>query len=323
MNDTRPLIIAGSIAIDRLMKLDDRFANLIKPDQLDHLSISPLLADMADSLGGVGPNIAYNAALLGNHPVLLGSAGYDADAYMQKLTDDGIDITHVHRSPEKLTASCAIITDSVQSQIGGFYPGAMADSAKVTLEPFKDINPVVVIGPHDPAAMKRQVAECKQWGLNLVYDIGQQVASLPVEDLLEGLDAARMLILNKYELELFCQKTGLTEEAIKQQVSFLVITLGKEGSRIEGREVLEPITVGVAEPLVQLDPTGAGDAYRGGFLHGFIRSWPLLECARVGSVMGSFALEDTGTQNHHPTIEQIHERYQQAFNQPFPNYERK
>jgi adenosine kinase len=180
----------------------------------------------------------------------------------------------------------------------------------------------VLIGPHDPAAMKRQVRECKQWGLNLIYDIGQQVASLPKEDLLEGLDAARMLILNQYELELFEEKTGLNLDTIRQQVSFLIITKGKDGSLVSGREVLEPIAVGVAKPEIELDPTGAGDAYRGGFLHGFIRNWPMLECARVGAVMGSFALEETGTQNHHPTVEQIHARYQQTFDQPFPNYER-
>src|SRR5262249_55786672 len=146
---------------------------------------------LVDAHGGVGANIVYSLALLGEKPVLLGSVGKDGLLYMEKLASAGVDITHVHES-NLPTASFTVITDSDQNQVGGFYPGAMFDSDNLDLKPWKDENPIIVVAPHDPKAMKRQVAECKKWKLRLLYDIGQQVSNLPGEDMREGINAAEI-----------------------------------------------------------------------------------------------------------------------------------
>lgn len=320
MKELPPLIISGSIAIDRLMTFDGRYADLIQPDKLDSLAVFPLITSITDALGGVGGNIAYSAALLGDQPVLLASAGSDAEAYMQKLAKDGVEITHVHRS-DQLTASFTAITDTHQSQVGGFYPGAMADSASLTLDEWKDLQPIILIGAHDPAAMRMQVQQCVDYGLKLIYDPGQQVANLPAEDLAAGIKAAHVLIVNEYETGLLAKKTGLSEDELAATVPVLITTLGRHGSRISGKEVETPIDISIAMPEEQKDPTGAGDAYRAGLLHGLRHGWPLKECAQLGAVMGSFALEQIGTQNHRPGQAQISARYQQTFDEPLPNYE--
>ncbi|HSW99799.1 MAG TPA: PfkB family carbohydrate kinase [Patescibacteria group bacterium] len=316
MNNT-PIVISGSIAIDRIMSFSGTYRDHIQPDKLDALSISIFLDSQQDAYGGVGANIAYSLALLGDEPFLVGSTGPDAVSYMEKLAHDGVNITHVFES--KLpTAAFNVITDTDQNQVGGFYPGAMFDSDSLTLEAWKDDSPIVVVSPHDPKAMKRQVQECKEWGLRLCYDIGQQVSNLSGEDMTEGIQAAEILILNEYELGALSQKTGISADKLKQTVPIVITTLGKNGSVIEGAKVDKPITIGIAKPNAVADPTGAGDAFRSGFLHGLVRDWPLNVAAQLGAVTASFAIEAVGTQNHKFTLGTLKARYTEAFGEKLP-----
>jgi adenosine kinase len=312
------IVISGSIAIDRIMGFEGRYSDHIHLKKLDSLSISIFLKELKDAYGGVGANIAYSLALLGEEPVLVGSVGKDALLYMEKLAHDGVNITHVYESALP-TASFNVITDSDQNQVGGFYPGAMFDSSALTFAPWKDKNPIVVVSPHDPKAMKRQVEECKKWDLRLCYDIGQQVSNLPGDEMRAGVEAAEILILNDYELTVLSEKTGLSVKEIKSRVPIVITTLGKDGSVIEGAKVNAPITIGVAKPKQVADPTGAGDAFRSGFLYGYARGWPLKTSAQLGAVCGTYAIESVGTQSHTFTTAEIMARYQDAFKEELPS----
>ncbi len=312
-----PVVISGSIAIDRIMHFAGRYADHLHPGKLDALSISIFLDELKDTHGGVGANIAYSLALLGDEPFLVGSVGSDATAYMEKLAHMGVNITHVYES--KLpTAAFNVITDADQNQVGGFYPGAMFDSDALTFAPWKDESPIVVVAPHDPKAMRRQVKECAKWSLRLCYDIGQQVSNLDGSDMREGVEAAELLILNDYEMTVLSKKAGLSIEAIKNTVPIVITTLGKNGSIIEGTKVLKPIHIGIAKPKRVADPTGAGDAFRSGLLYGYARDWPLKDCAQLGAVCATFAIESMGTQAHKFTPEQVMRRYQSAFEEDLP-----
>lgn len=313
-----PIVISGSIAIDRIMSFGGRYAEHIRPEKLSALSISIFLDELKDAYGGVGANIAYTLALLGDEPVLLGSVGTDAAAYMEQLAQSGVSIKHVHESTLP-TASFNVITDADQNQVGGFYPGAMFDSDALSLAPWKDDHPIIVVAPHDPRAMKHQVEECRKWNLRLCYDVGQQVSNLEGEEMAAGVHTAEILILNEYELNVLSQKTGITVEEIKQIVPILITTLGKEGSVIEGAQVHKRITVGIVDPSQVADPTGAGDAYRSGFLYGYARDWPLKTCAQLGAVCATYAVEAIGTQAHNFTPQQVMKRYQDAFNESLPS----
>ncbi|MET0779198.1 MAG: carbohydrate kinase family protein [Candidatus Saccharimonadales bacterium] len=300
------------------MSFSGKYRDHIEPKKLDTLSISIFLNDLKDAYGGVGANIAYSLALLGDEPVLLGSVGKDALLYMEKLAHDGVTITHVFESALP-TASFNVITDADQNQVGGFYPGAMFDSNTLSFAPWKSANPIVVVSPHDPKAMRRQVEECKKWGLRLCYDIGQQVSNLPADEMAAGVRAAEVLILNDYEISVLSKKTGMSLDVIKQTVPIVITTLGKKGSIIEGTKVAKPISVGVVEADQVADPTGAGDAFRSGFLYGYARGWTLKACAQLGAVCGTYAIEAVGTQNHSFTTTQITKRYTDAFNEAPPS----
>jgi adenosine kinase len=312
-----PIIVSGSIAIDRIMNFSGRYADHIKPEKLDSLSISIFLSSLQDAHGGVGANIAYSLALLGEEPVLLGAVGPDGLLYMEKLAHQGVNITHVFES-ELPTASFNVITDGDQNQVGGFYPGAMFDSDSLSFARWKGDEPLVVVSPHDPKAMRRQVQECKDWNLRLCYDIGQQVSNLPGEEMSEGIEAAEILILNDYEMTVLADKTGKSIAAIKQQVPVVITTLGKDGSIIEGKAVPEAVKVGVVEPAQVADPTGAGDAFRAGFLYGYARNWELKASAQLGAVCGTYAIETMGTQTHLFTMKDVAARYQASFNESLP-----
>lgn len=300
------------------MSFQGRYKDHIHPEKLESLSISIFLNDLQDAHGGVGANIAYSLALLGEQPILVGSVGPDGLLYMEKLAHHGVNITHVFES--KLpTATFNVITDNDQNQVGGFYPGAMFDSDSLSLHPWKDHSPIVIVSPHDPKAMRRQVQECKKWGLRLCYDIGQQVSNLSGQEMAEGVEAAEILILNDYEMTVLAQKTGKSIDDIKAQVPIVITTLGKNGSIIEGKNISESINVSVAKPQQVADPTGAGDAFRSGFLYGLARDWPLKACAQLGAVCGTYAIESVGTQSHHFTPAEITARYESSFNESLPS----
>jgi adenosine kinase len=216
------------------------------------------------------------------------------------------------------TASFNVSTDSDENQVGGFYPGAMFDSANLTFEPWRDAQPIVVVSPHDPVAMRRQVAECRKWQLRLCYDIGQQVSNLGSEEIAEGLEVADILVVNDYEMSALAAKVNRTARDIKAKVPVVVTTLGAEGSIIEGATVDSPITVGVVAPKAVVDPTGAGDAYRAGLLFGLAHGWALKESGQLGATCGAYAVEQSGTQNHSFDFTQVAERYKATFGDSVP-----
>src|SRR4051812_1601687 len=92
------LVVCGSIAIDRIMNFSGRYRDFIQPDKLHALSLSFLLDKLEDSPGGIGANIAYSLAQLGEKPVLIGSVGQDAKGYIEELAKLGIDTSQIHFS---------------------------------------------------------------------------------------------------------------------------------------------------------------------------------------------------------------------------------
>lgn len=307
------LIVCGSIALDRIMNFSGTYTDLIKPDKLHVLSVSVLLDKMEETPGGTAANITYDIACLGEQPVLLGSIGHDGAEYLERLKNTGVNVDAVHTS-DLPTASFNVMTDSDDNQVGGFYPGAMGDAASLTLEPWHDQDVVVCISSHHPPTMNSQVAECKESGLRLVYDPGQQVSNSPPEYLKAGVDAAEVLILNDYELGVVSDKTGESPEAIKARVPIVITTLGKKGSIIEGTQMPEAIEIPIAKAAQVVDPTGAGDAYRAGFLYGYLRQWQLPACGRLGAVVASFIIEHHGTQVKLSKADII-KRYQETYNE--------
>ncbi len=312
MSDTSSLILAGSIAFDRIMVYPGKFAEIIQPDKLHVLSVSVLLSDLQESRGGVSANIAYTLALLGEKPILYGAVGDNARAYMAALAELGVQTQHVYYS-KLATATFTVMTDQADCQVGGFYPGAMSDGEQLCLTHFKDQHPLVVISPHDPAQMARQVAEAQKLGMRMVYDIGQQVSNVSVEDLKAGLAAAEVLIVNDYEMGVLVQRTGLSKTDIIGRLKVCIITLGENGSEVYLAGQTQPTAIPVVPVAKVVDPTGAGDAFRAGFLYGYLRDWSPIKAAQLGATTAAYAVEKMGTQNHTFTRDAVADRFTATF----------
>jgi adenosine kinase len=238
----------------------------------------------------------------------MGTVGRDFTDYRQWLNSVGVDTSIVKQIDEVFTASFFCNTDLENNQISSFYSGAMAYAREYTLADVSVSSAdFVVISPNDPDAMKILANECREQGIRFIYDPSQQVPRLSGEELSEGLKGAYAMIVNAYEAEIICNKTGQTMQDLRNTVEILVITQGKHGSTIYTNGDTIQIS---AFPVDEIkDPTGAGDAFRGGFLRGVASGWPLELCAQTGSLCATYVLEQVGTQNHQFTLPQFIERF--------------
>ena len=294
-----PVLVAGSIATDHLMHFPGRFADQLLADQLHKVSLSFLVDDLVVRRGGVAPNICYGMAQLGGSPVLLGAVGQDFDEYRGWLEQHGVDCGHVHVSATQHTARFVCTTDEDMCQIGSFYAGAMGEAIDIEIAPIWAATgaDLAVISAYDPAAMVKHSTECREQGFRFVADPSQQITRMDGPALRGLIEGAELLFTNDYEKSLLESKTGLSEAEVMARVDVRVTTLGSNGVEIVGRD-LERVHVPVAKERAKHDPTGVGDAFRGGFLTA--RDWGLSweRSAEVGSLLAAMVLETVGTQEY-------------------------
>jgi adenosine kinase len=304
------IVVTGSIAFDYLMSFPGRFTEHFLPEHMSRVSLSFLVDSMDKRRGGCAPNIAYTLALLGERPRLMATAGQDFGDYRAWLEAAGVDTSLVRQVDGKFTASFFCSTDVESNQIASFYTGAMADAAELSFRTVADCR-IAIISPNDPAAMVQYAAECRTLGIPYIWDPGQQCARMSGDELLGGLDGATLVICNDYELELLRQKTGLDEAAILERSEALVVTRGEHGCAILERGRRSDVPAVAPDRIV--DPTGVGDAFRGGFLKGMARGCEYAVCGRLGSVAATYALEHLGGQSHAYTWPEFRTRFEQHF----------
>jgi adenosine kinase len=306
-------VLTGSIAYDYLMTFPGYFREHILPDHLDNISLSFLVDTMVRQRGGVAPNIAYNLALLGEKPILLGTVGDDFDVYRIWLESKGINTSHIKVIPGEFTASFFANTDLANSQIASFYTGAMAYAADLSLQEVISEQPdLVVISPNDPTAMELYTVECQEMNIPYLYDPSQQIVRIKPEKLRQGVLGAKHLFVNEYEFELLQKHTGLKEMEIRDHIDILVVTLGEKGATVytNGKQ----FSISPVKPDKIADPTGVGDAFRAGFLKGLSMELDPVICGQIGALAATYCLEQRGTQNHSYTISDFVERYRLHFN---------
>jgi len=304
------IVVTGSIAYDYLMSFPGRFTEHFLPEHMNRVSLSFLVDTMDKRRGGCAPNIAYTLALLGERPLLMATAGEDFGEYRQWLEAAGIDTSPVKQIDGKFCASFFCSTDADNNQIASFYTGAMADAGQLSFRTLRDCG-LAIIAPNDPGAMVQYAEECRALGIPFIFDPGQQCARMSGDELRDGITGAAIVIVNDYELELLRQKTGLSEPDILKAARALIITRGELGST-----VVTPgcsVDVAAVTPHRIVDPTGVGDAYRGGVMKGIALDLPYESCARMGSVAATYALEHLGGQSHAYTWDDFKRRYQEHF----------
>jgi adenosine kinase len=308
------LFVSGSLAYDRLMHFSGRFADHILPEKVANLSVSFSVSSVEERFGGTGGNIAYTLGLFGLSPHLIATAGEDAAALEKHLAKHGVDVNGVQHVPGK-TSSCTIISDTEGNNITAFHYGAGAH-AHQKLPDFSDAS-FVHIAATSPEDMRALPEAAREKRAPFAFDPSQQIPALEAKVLEEGMRGAQILFGNAYELDLIMHKTARSLEdllALLAEGGAIVITDGERGSRIVSQHGLESVKAVLAHPE---NTTGAGDAYRAGFLLGLLKDQPYTIAAQLGATAAAFVVERAGTQEHSFTKKEFRERFESTFGE-FP-----
>lgn len=305
------ILLTGSVAYDYLMTFPGLFQEQILPERLASISLSFLVDSMSKQRGGVAPNIAYTMALLGEKPRVMATVGEDFADYRKWLDSKGVDTSLMKEIPGLFTASFFATTDRASAQIASFYPGAMGAASSQSLKELNDRPDLVIVSPNAPEAMTKFSAECRELGIPYLYDPSQQVLRLEGSELARDMEGAHFLFCNDYEFGLISKKTGWDKDQMLKHVKILVVTRGKEGANLY-TDSLDVFIPTVPEEEI-VDPTGVGDAFRGGFLAGYSHGFDWELCGEIGSLAAVYCLEQRGPQSHNYTRQEFVERFRKHF----------
>ncbi len=305
------IVLSGSIAFDYLMTFPGYFKDHILADKIESISLSFLVDSLVRQPGGIAANIAYTLALLGERPTVMATVGEDFIEHRAWLEERGVDTSGIRVIPGLFTASFFVNTDQANAQIASFYPGAMSRASDLSFADLPKKPQLAVISPNEPGAMVKYGRECVENGIPYLYDPSQQIVRLDAEQLREGIRNCTMLFCNDYEFGLIQDKTGLSIADILSKAEFVLITYGEHGSKLYLAE--EEHHAPVVPPEIIADPTGVGDAFRGGFLKGYLHNLSLPLCTQMGTLAATYCLESEGPQGHDFTLNEFLARFRSIF----------
>ena len=306
-------LICGSVAYDTILVFPDQFKTHILPDKIHILNVAFLVPEMRREYGGCAANIAYGVTLLGDTALPMATAGHDFGPYRERMVSKGISVEHIKVIEEAFTAQAFITTDLDDNQITAFHPGAMQYAH---LNKIADVRAKVALGivaPDGRQAMIEHAAQFQAAGIPFIFDPGQGLPMFSGEELKQFIERAAWMAVNDYEWGLVQQKTGLTQAEITDKVKALVVTRGAEGSVIYTKD--RTWTIPCAKPKAVVDPTGCGDAYRAGLIHGLLHGLNWETTGRLASLMGAIKIESRGPQNHQFSRPELLRRYAENFGQ--------
>jgi adenosine kinase len=303
-------LICGSVAFDTIMMFGDRFKNHILPDKIHMLNVSFLVPQMRREFGGCAGNIAYNLKLLGDVGYPMATVGRDFGLYADWLKQAGVPADHVKIVESEYTAQAFITTDQDNNQITAFHPGAMQLSHLNKVSDAKDIG-LGIVAPDGRDGMIQHANQFADAGIPFIFDPGQGLPMYDGKDLKRFVEQATWVAVNDYEWQMIQQKTGWTESDVTQLADALIITRGADGSSIYTKG--GPIQIPCAKPAGIVDPTGCGDAYRAGLIHGLLHGLDWQTTGRIASLMGAIKIESLGPQNHKFTPAEFQQRLAAAF----------
>ncbi|OGJ70108.1 hypothetical protein A3G69_03125 [Candidatus Peribacteria bacterium RIFCSPLOWO2_12_FULL_53_10] len=333
------ILITGSIAYDLLLSYEGSFADALKQKSMDRLSVSFFAPYLERHHGGTGSNVAWNLRLLGGEPLLVGTVGTDGGSYCALMEERGIDISHIERRKDSITATAIIGTDNGERQIAFFHPGADAlgswptfaaeeaspfapgatgdkSAGRPDLSEDRDDIAWAIVGARNPVLMMEAVRWCSKAGLPLLFDPAQQIIALSTDELRSAISLSRGVICNEYEWSVLSERTGMQAKDVLKTAEFLIVTLGDKGVALHSKKGIENIPACTADQVV--NPTGAGDAFRAGLLFGLEKKWNLTDCCRLGAAMGSKVVEIEGTLLEDLDVEEVWERARNAYGDVLP-----
>jgi adenosine kinase len=307
---SRRALICGSVAYDTIMVFKGRFRDHILPDKIHMLNVSFLVPQMRREFGGCAGNIAYNLRLLGDLGYPMATVGHDFSPYAEWMRQNGVPDDHVRVLDGEFTAQGFVTTDLDDNQIWAFHPGAMQNSHLNKVSDARDIA-LGIVAPDSREGMLQHAEQFVRARIPFIFDPGQGLPLFDGHALRTFIEQATWMVMNEYEWQVVQQRTGWSTAEATQRVEALIVTCGAQGSTIYARG--QEIAIPAAPARAVVDPTGCGDAYRAGLLHGLLHGldWPAT--GHIASLMGAIKIEARGTQNHRFTPAEFAARLAAAF----------
>jgi len=312
------VLITGSIAYDVLLGYEGSFADAIDPKSLQHLSLSFFSPHFARHHGGTAANITWNLRLLEGDPLIVGTVGSDGGPYKALLAERGIDVTYIEEQKEHVTATAIIGTDQKECQITFFHPGADAHGTWPDLKDERDDLAYGIVSPRDTRQMTAGMQWCAQQKVPVFFDPGQQVIAFSADELKRLTKMSAGVIVNDYEWSLLKDALKADEKTVLSLTPVAIITHGEKGVTLLSKD--GTVNIPSCRPDRVVDPTGAGDAFRGGFLFGLSRGWDMQTSLKLGAAMGSKVIEQEGTLMDTLDRDEIWTRAERAYGQQLPEW---
>ena len=290
------VLICGSLAFDTITTFPGRFAQQILPDQVHILNVSFLVPSMRKEFGGCAGNIAYSLQQLGGDPLIMATLGKDGVLYRNHLENLGISLQHVRTVEDDYTAQAIIITDQDNNQITAFHPGAMGQAHIQHIETDPRVQ-LAIVAPDGRDAMLQHAEQLQAAGIPFVFDPGQGLPMFNGEELQRFVSQASWVAVNDYEGKMLAERTGQSlAELSRGHLRGLIETLGAEGCNVYVQGEVTHVPGLKAEAVV--DPTGCGDAFRGGLLFGLSQGWDLVKSVALANRIGAIKIAVAGPQNY-------------------------
>jgi adenosine kinase len=307
-------LICGSLAYDTIMVFHDKFKHHILPDQVHILNVSFLVPELRREFGGCAGNIAYNLKLLGGTALPMATVGTDFAPYAAWMDSYQISRDYIKIIENSYTAQAFITTDMDDNQITAFHPGAMNFSHENNISQAQGVQ-LGIVSPDGRDGMLQHAQQFAEAGIPFIFDPGQGMPMFNGDDLKQFVAKATWATFNDYEWQLMHERTGMTMEQVANQLKGLIITKGAQGAIIYSGDKTYPIPA--AKPHAVKDPTGCGDAFRGGLLYGLMNGIDWETTGRIASLMGAMKIEQNGTQNHFFSLDEFKQRFHENFGYSF------
>jgi len=306
VNNTKKVLVCGSISYDTIMVFKDKFKNHILPEELDILNLAFHVPELRREYGGTAANICYNMHLLNCNGVPVATVGNDFKDYSGRFSQLNISQDYIKVIDGEVTPQDYITTDLDNNQIAAFHPGALDSSHKNSITNFDNVF-MGLISPDGLEGMELHAEQFYKESIPFLFDPGQVTPLLDAEQLISFITKANWAIFNAYEWKVFNEKTKLSHEEVKELLDVHIVTEGGKGAIIYLKD--QTINIPVAKVSHDADPTGCGDAFRSGVVYGLLNNLDWKTAGEVASLMGAYSYESKGSQNHNFNISNFYDRF--------------
>ena len=287
---------------------------IIRVPEFPKANFSAPITKMKTFNGGAAANVACVGAKLGLKTSLVSAVGGDfkKSEYYEHMQNLGIDTESLIMVPGEATPTAFVLTDDNDDQISYFYWGAAREFAesKVPVSAIRNAE-AIHLATGDPDFNWKCSQEAKDEDLLVSFDPGQDLGMYDTKKLKDVIENTTILFGNHHEIERILDALEIDLEGLRAiGPKIIVKTCGAMGSEIYSNE--EKIVIDAIKTEA-VDPTGAGDSYRAGFLSRFLNGESLEASAKFASSVSSFIIEHQGCQTNMPTFDEAFERMNEFY----------